>query len=68
MNRIEITIAPDGSSTVETKGFTGSSCRDASRWIERALGNTVHEQLTHEFHAKSETQHTQQQQNCGGHD
>ncbi len=68
MNRIEITIAPDGRSNVETKGFTGSSCRDASRWIERALGNTIREQLTHEFHARSETQHTQQQQTSGGHD
>ncbi|MHC4880652.1 MAG: DUF2997 domain-containing protein [Planctomycetota bacterium] len=68
MKRIEITIAPDGSSTVETKGFTGSTCRAASQWLERALGKTATEQLTHEFHAATETQQVQRQQNCGGHD
>jgi len=68
MKHIEITIAPDGSSTVETKEFTGSTCRAASQWIERALGNSVREQLTHEFHATTETEHTEHRQNCGGHD
>ena len=68
MKRIEITIAPDGSSTVETKGFTGSTCRAASQWIEQALGTAAGERLTHDFHATTETQQTQQQQNCGGHD
>jgi hypothetical protein len=35
---IEIIVSPTGETTVQTKGFTGSSCRDASRAIERALG------------------------------
>ena len=56
MKRIEITIAPDGSSTVETKGFAGSTCRAASQWLERTLGKAAGEQLTHEFHATTETQ------------
>ncbi len=68
MKRIEITIAPDGGSTVETKGFTGSTCRAASQWLERALGKKTGEQLTHEFHAPTETELLQSQQNCGGHD
>tara|TARA_R110002072_G_scaffold145460_1_gene291975 strand:+ start:123725 stop:123931 length:207 start_codon:yes stop_codon:yes gene_type:complete len=68
MKRIEITIALDGSSTVETKGFTGSTCRTASQWIERALGKTACEQLTHEFHATTESHHTEHRQDCGGHD
>ena len=41
---IEITIAPDGQTKLETKGFTGASCRDASRFIEQALGQQVGEQ------------------------
>lgn len=35
---IEVTISPTGEATVQTKGFTGPSCRDASRFVEQALG------------------------------
>ena len=47
---IEIIVQPDGQASVQTKGFTGPSCRDASRFIERALGKATGEQLTPEFH------------------
>ena len=55
MKRIEILVAPDGQTTVETKGFAGAECRDASRFIERALGKTSKERLTAEFY-QSETE------------
>ena len=48
--RIEITVATDGSTKVESKGFFGSACRIASQFIERALGNATEERLTSEFH------------------
>ena len=51
MKTIEIVISPTGQSTVTTKGFTGSSCRDASRLIEQALGKKIEEKLTPEFYA-----------------
>ena len=54
---IEIIIAPDGQSRVETKGFSGSECRDASRLLEAALGKTTAEQLTAEFHQTRASQH-----------
>jgi hypothetical protein len=47
---IEIIISPDGETKLETKGFAGASCRDASRSIEQALGRQVGEQVTAEFH------------------
>ena len=47
---IEILVTPKGKTSVETSGFTGSSCRDASRFLEKALGRAVGEQLTAEFH------------------
>jgi hypothetical protein len=47
---IEILINPTGEATVHTKGFAGSSCREASRFIEQALGESTGEQLTSEFH------------------
>ena len=58
---IEIVIAPTGKATVQTTGFTGSSCRDASRFLEEALGRQTDERLTPEFHetAQTETQNRQ---------
>ena len=53
---IEIIIALNGQSRVETKGFVGSECRDASRFIERALGQHTDEILKAEFHQAAENQ------------
>ena len=50
MKTIEITVAFTGQTKVETKGFSGAQCRDASRFIETALGKTTGEQLKPEFH------------------
>ena len=60
---IDIIISPTGQSRVETKGFTGAECRDASRFIEQALGQQPHEILKAEFHqAASSNQQIQQGQ------
>ena len=57
---IEIIIAPDGQSRIETQGFTGSNCRTASRFLEQALGKATSEQLKPEFHQHaSENEHLQ---------
>jgi hypothetical protein len=50
MKIIEITIDSKGQARVETKGFTGTECRDASRFLESALGKTACETLKPEFH------------------
>lgn len=60
MKTIELTVAPDGSTSLETKGFTGAECREASQFLEQALGQTASEQLTSEFHA-TQTMEAQQQ-------
>ena len=59
---IEIVIARAGEVTVQTSGFKGTSCRDASRFLEQALGRRTDERLTSEFHqtAQTETQSRQQ--------
>jgi hypothetical protein len=59
---IEILISPQGETTINTKGFQGLACRDASRFLEQALGQTLKETLTAEFHQSVETQATQEQQ------
>ncbi len=50
MKIIEITVSPDGETKVETRGFTGGECREASRFVEQALGQRTAETLTAEFH------------------
>ena len=60
---IEIVVTPTGETTVQTKGFAGSSCRDASRFIEQALGQRTGEKLTAEFHQSQPVQQTNQQRN-----
>ena len=58
---IEIIVSPKGESTVATKGFAGSACRDASKELEIALGRRVGEQLTAEFHQAADVQQMQRQ-------
>ena len=59
--QIEVIIDSSGNSRVETKGFAGSDCMEASRSIERALGTAGHATTTPEyFHATS----TQKQANA----
>ena len=50
MKTIEITVSPNGESQVETKGFIGEGCQQASRFIELAIGKAVSEKLKPEFH------------------
>ena len=63
MKTIEITISPKGEAQVQTRGFTGSSCRDASRFIEQALGQCTGEKLTAEFHQVESVRQANQQRN-----
>jgi hypothetical protein len=51
---IEVIVSPQGATKVQTKGFAGSSCRDATRELEQALGQQTAEQLTSDFHQTSD--------------
>ena len=50
MKIIEITVDSKGQSKVETRGFSGAECREASKFIEQALGQRTDEKLTEEFY------------------
>jgi len=52
---IEITVSPEGATSIKTAGFTGSSCRDATRELERALGVSGRESLLPEFYGQVST-------------
>ena len=47
---IEVLISPQGETSVQTKGYTGGDCVNASRFLEQALGVVAAEQKTPEFY------------------
>lgn len=51
---IEILVGPSGEISVQTKGFAGAACRDASRFVEQALGQRMAETLTPEYHRQEQ--------------
>ena len=60
---IRVIVGPKGETKVETKGFSGGECREASRFLEQALGQPASEQLTPEFYqAQSAEQQIRQSQ------
>lgn len=55
MKRIEIVVDAKGNSEVQTKGFAGSDCVVASRFLENALGKQTSQRTTGEFYAQNTT-------------
>jgi hypothetical protein len=53
--KIEITVSPEGATSIKTSGFTGGSCKDATRDLERALGVSGRESLLPEFYGQTST-------------
>ena len=50
---IEITVSTNGEAKVETKGFSGSDCQNATRSLELALGARQAELLKGEFYVQA---------------
>jgi hypothetical protein len=50
---IEMIVSPQGEATVQTKGFAGAECLEASRWLEQALGLVAADTKTAEFHQQA---------------
>jgi len=47
---IEVLISPTGETKIETRGFAGPGCQQATRALEGALGLKQSETLTVEYH------------------
>ena len=57
----ELIVTKEGQTTIQTKGYSGSTCIDASRWLEQALGIPTDDRKTAEFYETLSTdQHVQQ--------
>ncbi|TWU51154.1 DUF2997 domain-containing protein [Rubripirellula reticaptiva] len=59
MKTVTVIVSPEGASRVETNGFTGDQCRQASAFLEEALGLKENEQLKADFY-KTEVRDQQQ--------
>lgn len=46
---IEVVVSPKGEITVQTKGYSGSDCLLASKFLEQALGLVASDKKTAEF-------------------
>jgi hypothetical protein len=58
---IEVTVSPLGETTLQTKGYAGGECLQASKYLEQALGMITADRKTGEFYqAVSTDQHIQQ--------
>ena len=62
MKTIEVIVSPTGATEVQTKGYAGPECLEASRWLETALGTAKSERKTAEFFQAHETQQQEVQQ------
>jgi hypothetical protein len=58
---IEVVVSPTGETTVQTNGYAGSDCQQASRWLEAALGIVTADRKTAEYHQTTPTQQQIQQ-------
>jgi hypothetical protein len=47
---IELIISPKGETTLRTRGYAGSECLEASRYLEEGLGTAIDERKTAAFH------------------
>lgn len=54
---IDVLISPTGETQIETRGFTGPACRQATQALEAALGLKQSETLTAAYH-QSATEET----------
>jgi hypothetical protein len=47
---IEVIVSPQGEVTLQTKGYAGRDCLQASKFLEQALGVVTNDQKTTEFY------------------
>lgn len=59
MKTIEIIVSPTGQTIVQTRGFSGTECQQASHFIESALGQALKETKSAEFYRVDQNQAAQ---------
>jgi hypothetical protein len=58
---IEVIVSPKGETTLQTKGYAGAECLQASKFLEQALGISTSDRKTSDLFQTTPTeQHIQQ--------
>ena len=50
--RIDVWISPEGAITLDAVGYTGSTCEEATRFLEEQLGTIGQRQRTRDHYRK----------------
>jgi hypothetical protein len=58
---IEVTVSPQGETTIQTKGYAGADCLQASKFLEQSLGVSATHFKTAEFYQQTPVQQEVQQ-------
>lgn len=66
MKTIQIVISSQGNARVQTQGFAGPACQEASRFLEQSLGSRAGEQLTAEYYEPAQQTTRNQRAQTGG--
>ncbi|NLT70695.1 MAG: DUF2997 domain-containing protein [Verrucomicrobiaceae bacterium] len=54
--RIDVWVSPEGAITIDAVGYTGSSCEEATRFLETALGTVGRKQRTRDYYRRQSSQ------------
>ena len=55
--RIDVWVSPEGAITIDAVGYTGSSCEEATRFLETALGTVGRKQRTRDYYRRQPNHH-----------
>ncbi len=55
--RIDVWISPEGAITIDAVGYTGSSCEEATRFLETSLGTVGRKQRTRAYYRRQSNHH-----------
>ena len=50
--RIDVWISPEGAITLDAVGYTGSTCEEATRFLEESLGIVGRKQRTRDYYRR----------------
>ena len=65
MKEIIIDIDPDGEISIETRGFTGTSCVQEAQFVKDLLGHELLQNLTPAYYTTQKTQTKKYLKLCG---
>jgi hypothetical protein len=52
--RIDVWVSPEGAITLDAVGYTGSSCEEATRFLEESLGTVGRKQRTRDYYRRQQ--------------